>query len=357
MRDDGKALEPEQVGAAVGVRIEPAPQSVRRRTDHERPRLAALRLDDLLPKAVEDAPDRPLEDLQPHVPCEAVAHDDVGAALEQLPPLHVPDEADVLVLGEQPVSLADEPVSLLRFLADRQESDLGVADADDLPREDRAHVRELEQVLGPRVRVRAGVDEHGHAAHRGKRRGDRGPAHVRKPADLEQARRQHRARVPRRHDGADVAPRRGSAGGEERAVALVTGGVRRLLVHPDDLRRVDDLEVGRERLDLLARPEQDRLDVGRHRFTRARDHLARRVIAAHRVDGDSNTHVRRPPRVQASRAARLRDPDTCRRSGRRDEGAWAGGTAGTRRAPGAEACAAHGACRGALSTSFAWGQP
>ena len=62
--------------------------------------------------------------------------------------------------SEELVCLERERVALLPLLADREQAHLGARDVEDLAREDRPHVRELQQVLRPRVGVRAAVDEH-----------------------------------------------------------------------------------------------------------------------------------------------------------------------------------------------------
>ncbi len=149
---------------------------------------------------------------------------------------------------------------------------------------------ELEQVLGSGVGIRACVDQNRRAPPRGKRRGNGGPADVREPADLEQAGGEHRSGVPRRDDHVGTALGDRLAGEEERAVALLARRVGRLLVHPDDLRRLDDLEIGRERRDHLSRAEEDRRDTVAERLSRSGDDLVGRPVAAHRVDGDSDLH-------------------------------------------------------------------
>src|SRR5581483_10664074 len=71
--------------------------------------------------------------------------------------------------------LERELVALLGLLADRQQPHLGARQAEDLLGEDRAHVAELEQVLGARVRVRAAVEEHRRTVPRRDRDRDRRP--------------------------------------------------------------------------------------------------------------------------------------------------------------------------------------
>src|SRR5205085_5719130 len=110
--DDDEAAEAEQIGAAVGVGIEPPAEPIRRRPDQETAELAARRGRDLLAERVEERLDRPLEELQADVAGEAVGDDDVGGAGEELAALDVALEAQV-ALGEEPVRLERELVPLL----------------------------------------------------------------------------------------------------------------------------------------------------------------------------------------------------------------------------------------------------
>ena len=205
--------------------------------------------------------------------------------VQEVAPLDVADEAEAARLQGRS-GLAYEAVPLLRLLSDGQERDLGILDAHDLVREDRAHVRELEEVLGPGVGVRACVDEDRRAADRRQRDRDRRAVHVGQPADLEQARGQRRPGVPRRDDSVGGSVADCPARAEERALPLLPHRLRRLLVHRHDLVGMDDLEVTGERLQKRARPVEDGRDLRRRGLERAGDDLLGRPIAAHRVDGD-----------------------------------------------------------------------
>src|SRR5437016_2234426 len=74
--------------------------------------------------------DRSLEQLQDDVAGEAVGHDDVGGASEQLPPFRVTAEVEV-ARRQQLVGLERELVPLFGLLADREQPDLRVADVED----------------------------------------------------------------------------------------------------------------------------------------------------------------------------------------------------------------------------------
>src|SRR5947207_5165381 len=155
VRDHREPAQAEQVGAAVRVGIEAMAEPARRRADQQAAQLARRRRRDLCAEGVEDRADRPLEELQRDVAGEAVGHDDVGSAGEQVAPLAVSLEIEV-ARGEQLVRLERELVALLGLFPDREEAHPGLCDSEDLLGEYDAHRRELEQVLGPRVGVRAG---------------------------------------------------------------------------------------------------------------------------------------------------------------------------------------------------------
>src|SRR3954469_22053715 len=183
--DHGQAAKPEEIGAAVGLGIEPLAQLPGCGSDQQPAGFPARRRRNLRAKRLEECLDGALHQLQRHVSGESVADDDVGRVRQELTPLHVPDEVEA-ALFEQGVRLANESVPLLRLLADGEERDGRRRDPEDLGREDRAHVPELNEVLGARIRIRACVDEDGRPTERWKGNRDRRPVHVRKTADLEQ---------------------------------------------------------------------------------------------------------------------------------------------------------------------------
>ena len=147
---------------------------------------------------------------------------------------------------------------------------------------------ELDEVLWPRVGVRAGVDEDGGAAEGRDRDRDRRPVHVGQAPVLEQGGCKERAGVPGRDDGVGLAVRHRSTGREHGAVPLRAGCVRGLLVHLDHGRGVDDLEVVGERPDAVRQAEEDRDEPFRARLEGAGHDLLGSAISPHRVDGDAN---------------------------------------------------------------------
>src|SRR5579862_4110185 len=70
--DHGEPAQAEEIGPAVGVRIELVAHPPRRRTDQEAADLSTRRRRDLRPQQVEELDDRALEELERHVPGEAV---------------------------------------------------------------------------------------------------------------------------------------------------------------------------------------------------------------------------------------------------------------------------------------------
>src|SRR4029079_5134533 len=84
--DDHEASQPQQIGPAVGVRVEPFAQASRGGTDEEAAELPPRARLDLLSELVEERLDRPFHKLERHVPREAAADDHVGSVRGHLPP-------------------------------------------------------------------------------------------------------------------------------------------------------------------------------------------------------------------------------------------------------------------------------
>ncbi len=206
-------------------------------------------------------------------------------------------------------------VALLPLLADREQPDLGIRDAQDLAAEDGAHRRELEQVLGAGIGIGAGVDEDARTALRGDRHADRRPQHARDAPQLDQPGREHRTGVPGRDDRVGGALRNRAHRRDERAVRLRADGLGRLLVHLDHPGRLTQLQA--VRLD-PGSAEEDGLDRVASRLQGPCHDLGRAAIAAHRIDRDADHGAT----ARRNGAARPRGACTCRRSHRGDGAAW-----------------------------------
>ena len=221
------------------------------------------------------------------LPGEAVADDDVGSAREQVAALGVAGEAQV-ARGEQLVRLERELIPLLGLLADREQPHLGPLDAENLLREHCAHVRELQQVLRPGVRVRAAVEQHGRAALSRDQDGDRRPHDARQAPQLEQRGGQHGARVPGGDDRLRLSLGDRPHRADEGRVRLAHG-LGRLLVHRHDLGRLD------ERQPLRVEPggaEEQRPQRAGARVDGAGDDLPRVATAAEGVDRGADMRLR-----------------------------------------------------------------
>ena len=187
------------------------------------------------------------------------------------------------------MGLERELVALLGLLADREQAHVRLGHAQDLLREDGAHVAELEQVVGSGVRVRAGVEEHRWPAAGRDRDCDRGAMDTPDPAQLEQGRGEHRTGVPRGDDRVRPTLRDEAAGDDERALRLRTDRLGGLLVHADRVASLHELEPTRGE---VRRPHEDGLDRVGPGEPRAFDDLRRAAIAAHGVYGDARRGVR-----------------------------------------------------------------
>ena len=244
----------------------------------------------IVPSSVFSAtlPVKPSQTITSAAPSSSVAA--LGVALEA-----------ELARREQRVRLERQLVPLLRLLADREQAHVGPLDVEDLLGEDRAHVRELEQVLGPRVGVRAGVDagrtgrcsvgiataiagpDDARAARRMWSRPAASMAPVFPAETTASASPSPTARHGPRRATSRASPRTASAGFSSIAIAS---------------RRDDVLEPVRVE---ARRAEEDRLDARRRGVERAGDDLVGRAVAPEGVHGDPD----RSCALRSGRAERL----------------------------------------------------
>ncbi len=234
---------------------------------------------------------RALEHLQRHVAGEAVGHDHVGAGVRKVEALQVPHEVEP-ALGDALVRGEHAGRALARLLAHRQEAHGGPLDPDHRLHEARAHVRELDEVLGAHLHARAGIEqEHGPA-------GDRHQDRQRRAVDALDAL-DRQGRGGQRRAGAAggherVCPAVAHRGGslDDRGVALRADRGHRLLARLDGLGRVHDLgaRAGGPG-DLSRRAEQQYGEPG------AGDPFgdcARPLVGAVRVDRDHSSSESTP---------------------------------------------------------------
>ena len=138
------------------------------------------------------------------------------------------------------VRLDRQLVALLVLLADGEQAHVRTLHAEDLLCEHRAHVGELEEVLGPCVRIGARVDEDALATPRRDHDGDSGTVNSRHSPDVEQRRRQHRPRVAGGHDDVGVTVPDRADRAYERRVRLRPDRLDGVLVHCDRLGRLHE---------------------------------------------------------------------------------------------------------------------
>ena len=196
----------------------------------------------------------------------------------------LPLEASV-ARRQQLVRLERQLVPLLRLLADREQAHLGRGDAEDLLGEDGAHVRELEQMLGTRVGVRAASSSTDGPRARGIGTAIAGRQTPGRRRRWSRPGGEHGAGVSGGDDRVGPPLGDGAARGDERAVRLGADRLRRLLVHRDHL-------ASRRR----ARARPCRAPAGRRgsartrpaRLERSGDDLAGAAVAAQRVDRDAD---------------------------------------------------------------------
>ena len=145
-----------------------------------------------------------LEELHDDVADRGVADDDVGGVVRQVPALDVADEAQVLA-AQQGRRLLDALLALARLLADGQQRDGGLGDAQHPLREERAHVRVLGEVAARGVGRGADVEQHERAAVGDHLDGQRGPVDARQAPEVEDRGGDAGARVAGRDDRVGLA--------------------------------------------------------------------------------------------------------------------------------------------------------
>jgi hypothetical protein len=362
---DAQLAQAEQHRAALLLRVELIAERLQRRPQQgaadDRPRARLRRRADGSQQRVH----RALHRLQRDVAGEAVADDHVGGAGPEREALDVADEVEVARGGELGVGGHDVARAARRLLAVGEQRHTRALEPVDRLHEGGAHMRELDEVLGPHLDVGADVEQQ--ERRLGGRHHDRQRRTVDAPRapDLEEAGGQHRAgraagdeRVrPTRRDRPDGLDDRGLRRGTDG-----TGGVGGL---GDRHRGVDDLDAGRRVAEPRRRAEQQDVDAALGREGRAARHFAGPEIGSVRVqrDGDPVGH---DPGASSGRARdrgrrpRSRRPPCRRRSrsaGRRGAGAAADGTAGRSSAPAPRSCAATGAGSCARATASASGRP
>jgi hypothetical protein len=183
VRDHHGAAQAEQDGAAVALRVQPGAELAQPLTLQERADAGGPRAGDRRAQLARGEPDRALERLQRHVPGEAVGHDHVELAGQQVAALHVAREAERecavrRVAGQQLVRSPGELVPLARLGPDREQPHLGSGHAQRGLRVGHAELAELDEHLRLGVGSRTRVDEH-RAARAGRQHdGEPRPQHA-----------------------------------------------------------------------------------------------------------------------------------------------------------------------------------
>ena len=197
--DDADAVDAEQHGAAVRVRIEGGVERQQRR--HERVGVLAVgRVGEGGQQCADQGLHPALERLQRDVAGEPVGDGHVEGVGHQVAPLDVADEADPRRLLQQGERLLAQRVALAGLLTDRQQADAGLVDVEALARVHRPHLGELHEPLGLDLGVGAGVDQHGRRrAGHGDRGGDGRALDALDPAHPQQRRGHRGAGVAGRH--------------------------------------------------------------------------------------------------------------------------------------------------------------
>ncbi len=201
----------------------------------------------------------------------------------------LPAEPEMVRSAQQLVGVDRELVPFLALLADREQSHLGIADLEDLLREDGAHVRELEEMLGARVGVGAGVDEHGATDLRRDHDRDRRAVNT---ADSRRMWRSDAASMAPVFPAETAASAWPSATARTARTSDESGFARTASTAWSSMSIASEASISGETVRVEARrPHQHRLDVVGRSVDGAADDLLGRMIPTQSVDCDAN-HAR-----------------------------------------------------------------
>ena len=323
VRLDGDRAQADQVRAAVGLGIDLVAQRAQLGSQQQPAELALpgrhRRLRGSRRSSQAPVPSSSFSTTLPVKP--SVTTTSTGAE-RHVAALDVAREAQAGIVGEQAVGVDHEAVALALLVAVREQADARLVDAEHAGREGGAHVRELVQLVGPRIGRRADVEHDDRPLPRRQRLHDRRAQHARQAPQLEQPGGQHGAGRPGRDGGLGAALAHEAHACDDRGVGALARGARGLLVVRDHVGRVDDLDlrvVAHERLE-LRRVDRTAARAGLRAPPRRgppHDHV-RAPVAAHRVerDGDRGAHapsgsISRPLyvlHVGHMRCARVGDP-------------------------------------------------
>ncbi len=239
--------------------------------------------------------DQAFADLQGDVAGKTVAHDHIGLTRVHVAAFDVPDKPHRRRL-EELVRIARQLVALAFLCPDRQQTDARRLTPQSHARIRRPHDRKLDEVLRPAFHGRARVQQHCRIPTGRDNRGERRPIDAGQPAERGMRGHDRRARVAGTEErrGLSIPDRLGRhANGSER---LAPERGRGRFGHLDTVRRVEDAKVDGVRpgmpcqrvLDHLARAHEQKADPETPRSDqRPADDGVGRMVATHRVDGDS----------------------------------------------------------------------
>ena len=317
VRDHHGSAQAEQDGSAVALCVEPRGEFAQPAALQERADAGGPRAGHRGAQLGRREPDRALERLQRHVPGEAVGHDHVELAGQQVTALHVAREAQReravrRIAGQQLMRAPGELVPLPRFGPDRQQPYLGVGHAQRGLRVSHAELAELDEHLRLGVGGRARVDEHRPARAGRQHDGEPGPQHAgQRPQPQPRGRHDAAGGPGRYHRGGVAAPDQLARHRHARPRAAQAG--QRALVHRQVVLGRHDLDLvdGAQPAEHLAQPgrrsgQQDPDAVLALGGERPGDDLTGGVIPAHGVDRDHRAG-RAGPRARRAVVAGARD--------------------------------------------------
>ena len=252
----------------------------------------------------ENQPGKRLVELEDDIPDEAVAdhdvdHADLRVTGHDIPTLDVAHKVEIGGLFEEAVRLLGGGVTLLVFLPDVQQADLGIGPPQHILHVDRAEPRKAEQLPGRAVDGGACIEHQNREVRGGEERRDRRPFDARVESEQHRGAYQDGTGVAGGHEGIRAARLLERQSDDKTRVRLFPDCGEWLLVHADHIRGLMHLEAGaiyagkpgQLSLDRLPAPhqldEEARRELGQGLY-RALDFGLRGVVPPHGVESDAD---------------------------------------------------------------------
>ena len=315
MGGDGDAAQAQEERAAVLAIVQSGAHPAKRRNQEKGRKAGERGAGEFLAKCPQEHLGHGLGALHHQVADEAVGHHHIGGAGKHILRLDVAQEVEVGGLAEQGVGFPDQAVSFAFLLPIGEEGHPGAGKAIDLSGIDRAHAGELEEVFGAAVGIGPGIQEEEKALPGGEGSGQGRPFHAGQAAQDKRGGGHDGPAVAGRDKGLGLAVPHQPHPDHDGGIAFAPHRLGGMLIHGDDLRRMDDGEGEAGGIvpgdffphHLLRADQEDFHTIGPGSLHRSGHGGLRGQVSAHGIQ--SNAHRHPPGRTSDSHRSGYRWPE------------------------------------------------